>query len=130
MRVTDGRHHRSVTISDIPSNTLVVGCILDGENYFSYLIQENSAERGVPTFSVWYRAWLSGTVAWLSGTGCLVLPFVLLFIYVSIYDLTTQSATFPATSEGCRDVKENIIGIFRLKCISQGGTRKKIKSQC
>ena len=50
----------------------------------------------------------------LSGTarGCLVLPFVLLFIYVSNYDVTTQSATFPATSEGWRDVKENIIGIF------------------
>ena len=86
---------------------------------FSYLRQENSTERVVPTFSVWYRAWLSGTVAWLSGTvawlsgtNCLVLPFVLLFIYVSNYDVTTQSATFPATSEGYRDVKENIIGIF------------------
>ena len=66
---------------------------------FSYLRQENSTERGVPTFSVWYRAWLSGTVAWLSGTGCLALPFVLLFIYVSNYDVTMQSVTFPATSE-------------------------------
>ena len=54
---------------------------------FSYLRQENSTERGVPTFSVWYRAWLSGTVAWLSGTGCLVLPFVLLFIYLIWFDL-------------------------------------------
>ena len=51
----------------------------------------------------------------LSGTGCLVFPFVLLLIYVSNYDVTTQSAKFPATSEGCRDVKENIIGIFLFK---------------
>ena len=82
---------------------------------FSYLRQENFNRRGVPTFSVWYRAWLSGTVAWLSGTGSLVFPFVLLFIYVSNYDVTTQSATFPATSEGCRDVKKYIIGIFLFK---------------
>ena len=82
---------------------------------FSYLRQENSTERGVPTFSVWYHAWLSGTVTWLSCTGCLALPFVLLFIYVSNNDVTTQSATFPAMSEGCRDVQENIIGIFLFK---------------
>ena len=75
------------------------------EIYVSYLRQENYIGRGVPTFSVWYRTWLS-------GTGCLVLPVVLLFIYFSNYDVTTQSATFPATSEGWRDVKENIIGIF------------------
>ena len=68
-------------------------------------MQGNSTGRGVPTFSVWYRAWLS-------GTGCLVLPFVLLFLYVSNYDVTAQSVTFPATSDSCRDVKENIIGIF------------------
>ena len=82
---------------------------------FSYLRQENSIGKGVPTFSVWYRAWLSDTVAWLSGKGCLVLPCVLLFVYVSNYDVTTQGATFPATSEGCRDVTEYIIGIFLLK---------------
>ena len=85
------------------------------ELHFSYLRQENSKGRGAPTFSVWYRACLSGTVAWLSGTVRLVLPFVLLFIYVSNYDVTTQSATFPATSGGCRDVKTNIIGIFLFK---------------
>ena len=78
------------------------------EVFFSYLRQDNSTGRGVPTFSVWYRACLS-------GTGCLVLPFVLLFIYISNYNVTTQSATFPATSEGYHDVKENIIGIFLLK---------------
>ena len=83
--------------------------------HFSYLRQENSIGKGVHTFSVWYRAWLSGTVAWLSGTDCLALPFVLLFVYVSNYDVTMQGATFPATSEGCRDVKENIIGIFLFK---------------
>ena len=59
----------------------------------------------VPRVPVWYRAWLS-------GTGCSAL---LLFIYVSNYDVTTQSATFPATSEGFRDVKKNIIGMFLLK---------------
>ena len=52
-----------------------------------------------------FLLFLSGTVGWLSGTCCLALPFVLLFIYVSNYKVTTQSATFPATSEGCRDVK-------------------------
>ena len=69
-----------------------------------------------------------------SGTarGCLVqaVRHSLLFIYVSNYDVTTQSATIPATSEGSRDVKENIIAYFSLKCISQRGTRKIIKSQC
>ena len=51
--------------------------------------------------------------------GCLVLPFVLLFVYVSNYDVTMQNAMFPAMSKGCRDVKENIIGIFLFKmCIS------------
>ena len=70
--------------------------------------QENVIGRGVPTFSVWY-------CTWMSGTGCLVLSFLLLFIYVSNYDVTTQSATFFATSKGCRDVKENIIGIFLFK---------------
>ena len=69
----------------------------------------------VPRMAVWYRVWLSGTVAWLSGTGCPTLPFVLLFIYVSNYDITTHSAMFPATSEGCRDVKGNITGIFLFK---------------
>ena len=39
---------------------------------------------------------------------CLVLPFVLLFIYISNYDVTMQSATFPATSEWCCDVKEKM----------------------
>ena len=79
---------------------------------FSYLRQENSTGRGVPTFSVWYRACLSGT-----ARGCLVqaVRHSLLFIYVSIYDVTTQSATIPATSEGSRDVKENIIGMFLFK---------------
>ena len=53
----------------------------------------------------------------LFGTAhdCLVLPFVLLLSYVSNYDVIMQSATFPATSEGCLDVKENIIGIFLFK---------------
>ena len=79
------------------------------EIIFSYLRQENSTGRGVPTFSVWYRACLSGT-----ARGCLAqaLRHSLLFIYVSKYDVTTQSATFPATSEGFRDVKENFIGMF------------------
>ena len=79
---------------------------------FSYLRQENSTGRGVPTFSVWYRACLSGT-----ARGCLVqaVRHSLLFIYVSNYDVTTQSATIPATSEGSRDVKENIIGMFLFK---------------
>ena len=79
---------------------------------FSYLRQENSTGKGVPTFSVWYRACLSGT-----ARGCLVQAVrrSLLFIYVSNYDVTTQSATIPATSEGTRDVKENIIGIFLFK---------------
>ena len=72
---------------------------------FSYLRQENSTRRGVPTFSVWYRAWLS-------GTGC---PVLLLFIYVSDYDVATQSVTFPATSDGFCDVKKNIIGMFLFK---------------
>ena len=62
----------------------------------------------VPRLAVWYRPWLS-------GTGCLAFPFVLLFIYVSNYDVTMQNATFPATSESCRDVKENIFGIFLFK---------------
>ena len=66
-------------------------------------------------FFVWYRAWLSVTVAWLSGTGSLVLRFVLFFVYGSNYDVTTQGETFPATSEGCRDVKEYIISIFLFK---------------
>ena len=79
---------------------------------FLYLRQINSTGRGFLLF--------------LSGTGCLALPFVLLFIYVSNYDATTQSATFPTTSEGCRDVKEN----YSLKCISQRGTREIIKSKC
>ena len=52
-----------------------------------------------------------GFLLFLSGTarGCLVHPFVILLIYVSNYDVTEQSATFPAASEGCRDVKEKII---------------------
>ena len=54
---------------------------------------------------VWYRACLSGKAARRS----------LLFIYVSNYDVTTQSATFPATSEGFRDVKKNIIDMFLFK---------------
>ena len=83
--------------------------------FFSYLRQENSNERRAPTFSVWYRACLSGSVTWLSGTGCLALPFVLLFIYVSNYDVTTRSATFPVTSKGCRDVEDNICCIFFFK---------------
>ena len=41
--------------------------------------------------------------------------FVLLFEYFSNYDVTTQHATFPATSQGCGDVKENVIGIFLYK---------------
>ena len=65
----------------MPKGINIFSYILYGE--FSYLRQENSTERGVPTFSVWYHTWLSGTVAWLSGTGCLALRFVLLFIYVS-----------------------------------------------
>ena len=82
------------------------------ENLFSYLRQENSTGRGVPTFSVWYRACLSGT-----ARGCLVQAArrSLLFIYVSNYDVTTLNVTFPATSEGFRDVKKNIIGIFLFK---------------
>ena len=49
--------------------------------------------------------------------GCLVqaVRHSLLFIYVSNYHVTMQSATFPATSEGFRDVKENIIGMFLFK---------------
>ena len=86
--------------------TVVPACM------FLYLRQINSTGRGFLLF--------------LSGTGCLALPFVLLFIYVSNYDATTQSATFPTTSEGCRDVKEN----YSLKCISQRGTREIIKSKC
>ena len=84
----------------------------DWEKHFSYLRQENSTGRGVPTFSVWYRACLSGT-----ARGCLVQAArrFLLFIYVSNYDVTTQSATFPATSEGFRGVKKNIIGMFLFK---------------
>ena len=74
-----------------------------------------------------------GFLLFLSGTGracmalsrgCLVLPFVLLFIYFSTYDVTTQSATFPATSEGCRDVKKNIIGIFLFKMPNSMGYEK------
>ena len=60
-----------------------------------------------------------GFLLFLSGTArdCLVQAVwhSLLFIYVSNYDVTTQSATFPATSEGCHHVKENIIGIFLFK---------------
>ena len=59
----------------------------------------------VPRVPVWYRACLSGTGDRHS----------LLFIYVSNYDVTTESATIPATSEGSRDVKENIIGMFLFK---------------
>ena len=81
-------------------------------NCFSYLRQENSTERGVPTFSVWYRAWLSGT-----ARDCLVqaVRHSLLFIYVINYDVTMQSAMFPATSESFRDVNENIFGMFLFK---------------
>ena len=74
---------------------------------FSYLRQENSTGRGVPTFSVWYRACLSGTAR---GSLVQAVRHSLLFIYVSNYDVTTQSATIPATSEGSRDVKENPTG--------------------
>ena len=60
-----------------------------------------------------------GFLLFLSVTArcCLVQAvwYSLLFIYVSTYDVTTQSATFPATSEGFHDVKEKIIGIFLFK---------------
>ena len=77
--------------------------------------------------SVWYRACLSGT-----ARGCLVqaVRHSLLFIYVSNYDVTTQSATIPATSEVPVTLKRTLLACFSLKCVSQRGTRKIIKSQC
>ena len=52
-----------------------------------YISTCSIALRGVPTFSVWYRACLSGT-----ARVCLVQAVwhSLLFIYVSNYDVTTQ----------------------------------------
>ena len=51
----------------------------------------------VPRVAVWYSL------------------LVLLFIYVSNNYVATQSAIFPATPVGFRDVKENIIGVFPFK---------------
>ena len=85
---------------------------------FSYLRQENSTGRGVPTFSVWYRAWLSGTVAWLSGTGRPVLPFVLLtncsFTSV-IMTLQRNAQRFPQRQRVVVTFYRNIIGIILFK---------------
>ena len=96
--------------------------------YFSYLIQENSTGRGVPTFSVWYRACLSGTAraclvprvpVWyrLSGT-----PFC---SFTSVTMTSQRKAQrFPRRQKG------KLLACFSLKCISQRGTRRIIKSQC
>ena len=105
--------------------------------HFSYLRQENSTERGVPTFSVWYCAWLSGTVAWLSGTAhaCLVQAVrhsLLSYCSFTSVIMTSQrkAQRFPQHQRVAVTLKRTLSAYFSLKCISQGGTRKIIKSQC
>ena len=82
---------------------------------FSYPRQENSTGRGVPTFSVWYRAWLSGIAhGWFS--------------LLSFTSVITTSQRFPQRQRVA--VKRTLLAYFSLKCIYQWGTRKIIKSQC
>ena len=54
----------------------------------------------------------------VTAGGCLVQAVwysFLAYCRLSNYDVSMQSAMFLATSEGCRDVKENIIGIFLFR---------------
>ena len=98
-------------------------CVLIPDFNFSYLRRENSTGRRVPPF---YAPriersggiFLSGTATWLSGTSCPALPIILLFNYVSIYDVKMQSAMFPAMSEGCLDIeKRKYSAYFLMKCL-------------
>ena len=91
----------------------------DPELVFSYLRQENSTGRGVPTFSVWYRAWLSGT------------PFLSYCSFTSVIMTSQRKAQrFPLRQRVAVTLMRTLSAYFSLKCISQGGTRKIIKSQC
>ena len=81
---------------------------------FSYRRQGNSTERGVPTFSVWYRAWLSGTVAWLSGTGCLLSYCS----YTSVIMTSQRKAQrFPRRRRVAATLKRTLSAYFSLQCI-------------